>query len=141
MGKSSRIKVCKSRSARKNRATMANFGIEAFTDEDGAYRGSTFREVSDALWANPYRRVWGLQNGPPLPVYEVTLRSVLSGILSLSGPGLFQKATERAVDSNADLRWGPDRKGFRRLLHPNGICLTGEWQITEETNYSGYFRK
>jgi hypothetical protein len=52
---------------------------------------------------------------------------------------LFQKATERAVDSHADLRWGPDRKGFRRLLHPNGICLIGEWQITEPTEYTGYF--
>ena len=32
------------------------------------------------------------------------------------------------------------RKGFRRLVHPNGICLTGLWQITEDTGYSGYFR-
>src|SRR5262249_29868713 len=42
---------------------------------------------------------------------------------------------------DADLRWGPDRKGFRRLVHPNGVCLTGRWRITEETGYSGYFRK
>jgi hypothetical protein len=104
---------------------MTDFGIEAFTDEDGAYRGSTFREIVEALWFNPYQRVWGDENEPPLPVYEVTLGSVLTGILSGMGRGLFQKATERAVDSHADLRWGPDRKGFRRLLHPNGICLTG----------------
>jgi ABC transporter substrate binding protein len=32
------------------------------------------------------------------------------------------------------------RKGFRRLVHPNGICLTGLWQITADTGYSGYFR-
>ena len=25
-------------------------------------------------------------------------------------------------------------------MHPNGICLTGLWQITEDTGYSGYFR-
>jgi hypothetical protein len=112
--------------------------MEAFTAEDGAYRGSTFREVTDALWENPYQRVWGGENEPPLPVYEVTLRSVLTGILSHGG-GLFQKATERAVDSHADLRWGPDRKGFRRLLHPNGICLTGRWEITQPTDYTGYF--
>jgi len=107
---------------------MPDFGIEAFTEEDGAYRGSTFREVVDALHANPYQQ---------LPVYEVTLRSVLTGILS--PPGLFYKATARAVDSRSDLRWGPDRKGFRRLVHPNGICLSGEWRITAETQYSGYF--
>jgi hypothetical protein len=46
-----------------------------------------------------------------------------------------------AVDSGADLRWGPDRKGFRRLLHPNGVCLTGLWQISEDAGYSGYFSK
>ena len=110
---------------------MPDFGIEAFTEEDGAYRGSTFREVLDALNANPYQRVWGGENEPPLPVYEVTLRSLLRG--------MFRKATERAVDSKADLRWGPDRKGFRRLLHPNGVGLAGEWRITAPTEYSGYF--
>jgi hypothetical protein len=118
---------------------VTDFGIEAFTAEDGGYRGSTFREVTDALWENPYQRVWGRENEPLLPVYKVTLRSLLSGILSLKEGGLFQKATERAVDSHADLRWGPDRKGFRRLLHPNGVCLTGEWEITQPTEYTGYF--
>jgi len=39
------------------------------------------------------------------------------------------------------LRWGADKKGFRRLLHPNGVCLIGRWQITTETGYSGYFAK
>ena len=60
---------------------MTDFGIEAFTAEDGAYPGSTFREVADGLSENPYQRVWGRDNETPLPVYEVTLRSVLSGIL------------------------------------------------------------
>ena len=118
---------------------MTDFGIEAFTDEDGEYRGSTFREVLDALKANPYQRVWGGANEPPLPVYEVTLGSLLRGLLTPGSPGLFRTATERAVDSHSDLRWGPDRKGFRRLLHPNGVCLAGEWRITAPTEYSGYF--
>ena len=118
---------------------MTDFGIEAFTEEDRSYRGSTFREVVDALFANPYQRVWGRENEQPLPVYQVTLGSLLRGILPFGPPGLFHKATERAVDSQADLRWGPDRKGYRRLLHPNGICLVGEWRITAATEYSGYF--
>jgi hypothetical protein len=29
----------------------------------------------------------------------------------------------------------------RRIIHPNGVCLTGLWEITEETEYSGYFRE
>ncbi|HEV2688113.1 MAG TPA: hypothetical protein VGV35_06150, partial [Bryobacteraceae bacterium] len=100
-----------------------------------------FSEVRDALFANPYQRVWGREGEPPLPVYEVTLGSVLRGILPFGKPYLFLKASERTVDSGADLRWGIDGKGFRRILHPNGVCLTGKWRITEQTDYSGYFAK
>ena len=53
----------------------------------------------------------------------------------------FARRWNAPSNSRADLRWGTDRKGFRRLLHPNGICLTGLWEINEETQYSGYFRK
>jgi hypothetical protein len=116
-------------------------GPQGFTDEDASYRGTRFAEVRDAIFANAYQKVWGRSGEPPLPVYQVTLRSVLRGVLPFGGPYLFRKATERAVDSHADLRWGPDRKGYRRLLHPNGICLTGFWQIVEENPYSGYFKK
>jgi len=116
----------------------SDFGIEAITDQDRAYTGSRFSEVRDAIFANPYQPVWG---SAPLPLYKTTLRSVLKGVLPLGKRYLFQQAVARTVDSHADLRWGVDGKGFRRLLHPNGVCLTGRWQITEETEYSGYFRK
>lgn len=118
-----------------------SFGIEGVTDEDRAYRGSRYAAVQEALFANPYQKVWGDPDVPPMPVHKVTLPSVLRGILPFGRSYAFRQATQRAVDSGADLRWGPDRKGFRRLLHPNGICLTGLWQITEDTPYSGYFRK
>jgi hypothetical protein len=117
------------------------FGTEQFTDEDRAYKGSRFSEVRDALFANPYQKVWGGEGEPPLPTYEITLLSVLRGILPFGRPYFFRQAVERTVDSHADLRWGADGKGFRRLIHPNGVCLTGLWEITEETEYSGYFRK
>jgi hypothetical protein len=117
------------------------FGAESTTDEDRSYEGSRFSKVRDALFANPYQEVWGRDGEQPFPVYQVTLSSVLRGILPFGKQYLFRQATERAVDSHADLRWGPDKKGFRRLLHPNGVCLTGLWEITEETEYSGYFRK
>jgi hypothetical protein len=117
------------------------FGTEQFTEEDRAYKGSRFSEVRDALFANPYQKVWGGEGEPPLPTYEITLLSVLRGILPFGRPYFFRQAVERTVDSHADLRWGTDGKGFRRLIHPNGVCLTGLWEITEETEYSGYFRK
>jgi len=116
-----------------------DFGTEEVTDADRAYAGSRFSEVREAIWANPYAGGWPRTIQTGLPVYEVTLLSVVRGILS--GNYFFRQATERAVDSHADLRWGSDRRGFRRLLHPNGVCLTGLWEITEETEYSGYFRR
>jgi hypothetical protein len=112
---------------------------QQLTDEDRGYTGSRFSEVVAALFANPYQRVWGGGGEPPLPVYEVTLKSVFGGLISRSRQ--FHTDSERILDSAADLRWGHDGKGFRRLVHPNGVCLTGRWLITEPTEYSGYFRQ
>jgi hypothetical protein len=115
-----------------------DFGIEQTTDEDRAYRGSRYADVRAAIRANPYREVWGRAGDAPLPMFPVTFASVIRGMLSQQRY-YFLRAAERTVDSHADLRWGPDRTGFRRLLHPNGVCLFGQWQITAETPYSGYF--
>src|SRR3954468_23316976 len=114
-------------------------GSEQFTEADRKYSGSRFREVVDALFANPYQKVWGGAGEPPLPEQAVTITSVFGGLLTRGKPARFDRASERTLDSGADLRWGPDGKGFTRLLHPNAVCLTGRWQITEETPYSGYF--
>jgi len=118
-----------------------DIGSEQFTDEDRAYAGSRFRDVVDALFANPYQQVWGRAGEPPLPDQEVTIRSVFGGLLSVGNPPRFEHASERTLDSNADLRWGLDRRGFTRFLHPNAVCLVGRWQITEDTVYSGYFAR
>ena len=40
-------------------SSAGSIEIEGTTSEDTAFRGSTFREVSDAVFANPYQRVWG----------------------------------------------------------------------------------
>jgi hypothetical protein len=124
-----------------NTATPTRLGDQGFVAEDGDYSGSTFREVRDALFANPYYAVWGNAGEPALPEYQVTLRSLFAGILPFNRRHKFLAASTRTVDSHADLRWGADGLGFRRLLHPNGVCLTGNWMITEPTGYSGYFRQ
>ena len=116
-------------------------GEQGITDEDIGYRGARFSDIRDAIFANPYQKVWGDDGEPALPVYRVTLSSVLKGILPFGEKYQFLAAARRAVDSDADLRWGPDGKGFRRLLHPNRVCLTGQWEIDQETPYGGYFRK
>jgi hypothetical protein len=117
------------------------FGIEGFTVDDRAYSGSRFADVRTALFSNSYQKTWGAAGAPPLPINQVTLANILRGLLPLGRPLVFRTAAERILDSSADLRWGPNRKGYYRLLHPNGICLTGLWHITEETTYSGYFRQ
>ena len=117
-----------------------NSGSERFTDEDRLYAGSRFREVVDALFANPYQTVWGREGEPPLPQQEQTIRTVFGGLLASGRNSRFEHASARTLDSGADLRWGVDRKGFARLLHPTGVCLVGWWEITEETPYSGYFQ-
>jgi hypothetical protein len=106
---------------------------QQFSEEDRGYQGSRFSDVVAALFANPYQKLWGGAGEPPLPVGKVTLFSVAGGA--------FRKASERALDSHADLRWGADRKGFRRLVHPNGVCLIGRWRIDVDSRYSGYFRQ
>ena len=117
-----------------------NFGTEEITAEDRAYRGSRFADVRDAIFDNPYVKVW---RGEPdtMPRHEVPFTKFLTGIPPLAGPYVFRKAVERTVNSHADLRWGKDGTGFLRFIHANGICLTGLWEIAEPNPYSGYFRK
>jgi hypothetical protein len=110
-------------------------------DQDREYAGSRFSDVVAAVFANPYQRVWGGPGEPALPVYDVSFRTVVGGLASFGIPRQFRKDSERTLDSRADLRWGADGKGFTRLVHPNGICLTGQWSIDQDTPYSGYFRK
>lgn len=98
---------------------------------DRQYDGTSFQEVKRAVFEHPYVE-------RPLPVIPVTLGGIARGMFSLSKRFLFKDAAQRTLDSHADLRWG-DGKGVRRILHPNGICLTGVWEITEETSYTGYF--
>ncbi len=115
------------------------FGIEEVVDADRAYSGSRFAEVRDAVFSDPYPGIF--DGDGRIPTYQVTLKSVLSGLLPFGRKYKFRQAVARSVDSHADLRWGPDKRGFRRLLHPNGICLSGRWEITEPNPYSGYFQQ
>jgi hypothetical protein len=112
----------------------------ALSAEDAAYEGSTFAEVEQAIFANPYQRVWGAEGEPPLPVYKTDFATISRGMFRLFRQSQFLAAATRTVDSSADLRWGPDGKGFPRLVHPNGVCMTGLWEITEDSGHSGYFK-
>ena len=118
-----------------------NLNPQGITEEDQDYQGSRYAEVKQAVFANPYQTVWGASNELALPHYEVTAKGVYDGILPGGKPDHFKQAAIRTVDTAADLRWGKDGKGFRKLIHANGVCLTGVWEITEDNEFSGYFKK
>ena len=113
---------------------MVDYDVnEGLGNDDLQFTGSRFGEVRDAIFANPYPK--------PFTQFPVTLGSVLHGFLPFGKPWNLLAAARRTVASQADLRWGADGKGFQRLLHPNAVCLTGMWEITAETPYSGYFKQ
>jgi hypothetical protein len=111
------------------------------TAEDLEYAGSRFGDTKAAVFANPYQAIWGAPDEPPLPRYRTTNRSVYAGSLPGGRPPRFRMASLRALDSPADLRWGEDGRGFRRLVRAHGVCVTGTWEITKDNPYSGYFAK
>jgi hypothetical protein len=80
-------------------------GPQETTAEDRSYRGSRYADVRQALYANPYRGGASGQESGPLPMFKSTIRNAWGGLLS--GENKFRQASARAVDSRADLRWGP----------------------------------
>jgi hypothetical protein len=118
---------------------VALHGPQEMTAEDRSYKGSRYADVREALYANPYRGGTSGQEPGPLPMFKSTIRNAWRGLLF--GQNKFRQASARAVDSQADLRWGPDGKGWRRIIAPNGICVLGTWEITGDSPYTGYFRK
>lgn len=113
--------------------------VQGFGDSDRRVGGgSRFSIVRDAVFANPYQQVWGAAHDAAYERYPCTFLPLLKGLF---GGWQFLSAARRVLASDSDLRWGADGKGWNRLLHPNGICMTGVWEIDAETPYSGYFRK
>jgi hypothetical protein len=113
---------------------------EGLIDDDRRFAGSRFAEVREAMFANPYQKVWGT-NGAVFERTPVTLAGAMRGMFRLGMRWRLLSAAERTLASQADLRWGEDHKGFQRLLHANGIVLFGTWEIDADTPYTGYFAK
>lgn len=107
----------------------------------------SYSEIHEALFdpdqCRPYYKVWGDPAQGPLPVYETTLASVAKDLFSVPmKPFAMERAARRTLQTRGDLRWGADRNGFRRLVHPMGVCLAGTWEIDQgspSSDYTGYF--
>jgi hypothetical protein len=89
-----------------------------YANEDN---GSTFSEVWAVVISDPYEN----------PQYKVTLQSFYSQKVNQ-----LLEASIRTIEDDRDIL-----PCFDKLLHPNGACLSGTWNITEDNPYSGYFKK
>ncbi len=107
---------------------------------DGESCESSYREVHDAVFGIPYNspEPWG-KPGTQLPRYYVPLRTLAKGLWLRLGSSKLHEASLRTISSRADLRWGKNKQGVQRLLHPHGVCLAGTWRITKDLGFSGYF--
>jgi len=65
-----------------------------------------------------------------LPHYKVTAASFIE-----NGINKLVEAAKRTIGQKDDYY-----PRLTKLLHPNGVCATGEWRITEKTPYTGYFQ-
>jgi hypothetical protein len=84
----------------------------------GEYRGTSFAELRRVIWCDPYSK---------LP-YQL-------GLGPLKFVTFFNHSSRNLSDRRDLLPY------FDKLIHANGICLTGTWEITEDSPYTGYFAK
>lgn len=87
-----------------------------------SYPGSTFQEIRDQVFSDPY---------PSLPEHIITLDTFYKGVANM----LFRE-TQRALNEPVDIS-----PYFQKLVHPLGVALTGTWNMTEPSPYTGYFRQ
>jgi hypothetical protein len=83
------------------------------------YAGTTFADLRATVWSDPYQGKLPYHLGLG-PIKLVTF---------------FNHSARNLADQRDLLPY------FDKLIHSNGICHTGVWEITEGSPYSGYFAK
>ncbi len=95
--------------------------IPVFAEEPTEeYHGSTFLHIWDEVQSDPYE----------LPQIKVNYLSLFERFQNK----ILANAKRTIADEN-DLM-----EETVKLAHPNGICLAGTWQMTEDSPYTGYFK-
>jgi hypothetical protein len=84
------------------------------------YDGAAFNETWQDINADPYAT---------LPQHVVTKESFSDG-----DTDLLARDARRTLTDRADLL-----PTFSKLVHPNGICMSGTWTINQQTAFTGYF--
>jgi hypothetical protein len=85
-----------------------------------AYQGSRFADVWSQVESDPYQT---------LPQDKVVITRFFSGLTDL-----VLRNSRRTFSDSSDVL-----PRFNKLLHPNGVCLKGTWNITAESPYTGAF--
>jgi len=88
------------------------------------YQGTTFSSIWNQVASDPYPD--GVH-----PQFEVTIPKLFDGLTNL----LYEDSVRTLNDKNDTLLYSD------KLIHANGVCLKGTWNITEQTPYTGYFQK
>jgi hypothetical protein len=89
-----------------------------------AYGGEAYKDIWDKITEKPLDH---------LPDNKVALDDRKG--THLLNPQIVDDAKRTINDKRAILPY------FKKRVHPMGICFAGTWNITEETPYTGYFKK
>lgn len=101
--------------------TMQLIPERRFRDtEPFEYQGTSFRYVKDAAFSGPY-------NDDDLPCHK--------GL----GPSTFLQFINDSARNMHDRR--DIRPRYDKLIHANGVCYAGVWEIDRDSPYTGYFAK
>ncbi|MEK7354952.1 MAG: hypothetical protein AAB250_00785, partial [Bdellovibrionota bacterium] len=111
--------------------------VRAFAAAPVLASGSTFDEVTNVLNdvgfapenAEQAAELAVYRDGY-LPLYPMSYKSVFGRDSSA-----LKRDAVRTVTDKSDYYPRLDK-----LLHPNGVCVTGAWKITKASPYSGYFK-
>ena len=104
--------------------------VNAYTADNN--QDGTGLDFSEPYTGSTYSDVWNIVTSDPyvvLPQNKVTFKSFFSW-----GKNKLLQAANRTIGNRADIL-----PYFNKLLHPNGVALSGTWNIVEETPYTGYF--
>jgi hypothetical protein len=103
-----------------------------------SYTGSSFNEIMNVLEDRNFlpntdieKKEFSIYQKGLLPQYPVNATSLFN-----SGSTKLERDSQRTVSERFDYY---DR--LPKMLHPNGVCVSGVWKIDTETSYSGYFSK
>lgn len=92
---------------------------------DEKYQGSTFKEVRDQVFSDPYESL------PKLPVTKITVFRMFKPFKNL-----LKAAAKRTMREEGDIL-----PHFNKLIHSNGVGYSGTWNVTEDNPYTGLFKQ